>query len=451
MSGSTQDPRNEVPPDGLVLLDDAIPDPELLSFSEEEERLRRQAVDPELPVAERVEAYEGIVDLEVGDTNLVRARNVERETGTRQLFLKFEGGNPTGTQKDRVAFALAHDALRRGFATCGNFGAALSFAASLAGLRCLVFVPTGYRTRRLNEIGSYGAEIVRSEGDYETAVRRSVERAAGEELYDANPGGANTPLQLRAYAAIADEIYDELRDAPAAVAVPVSNGTTLAGIYRGFRSLYQRGRTSRMPRMIAGSSFGKNPIVRSFARGLEWCEDLEPGRVKETAVNEPLINWHAFDGDLALQAVRRSGGQAGNASDREMMAHARLLRTKEGLQVLPASTAGLAVLLRMHREQPLVGDRHVAEPPSSTARAPSTHRTARQRMDSFAGRRDITCSRSSTRVTQVAMRGRCWTVRAREFRSSAASRRPSGRPSRVIKSRRISSSGWRPTADGSRR
>jgi threonine synthase len=365
MSGSTQDPRNEVPPDGLVLLDDAIPDPELLSFSEEEERLRRQAVDPELPVAERVEAYEGIVDLEVGDTNLVRARNVERETGTRQLFLKFEGGNPTGTQKDRVAFALAHDALRRGFdaitvATCGNFGAALSFAASLAGLRCLVFVPTGYRTRRLNEIGSYGAEIVRSEGDYETAVRRSVERAAGEELYDANPGGANTPLQLRAYAAIADEIYDELRDAPAAVAVPVSNGTTLAGIYRGFRSLYQRGRTSRMPRMIAGSSFGKNPIVRSFARGLEWCEDLEPGRVKETAVNEPLINWHAFDGDLALQAVRRSGGQAGNASDREMMAHARLLRTKEGLQVLPASTAGLAVLLRMHREQPLVGDRYVA-------------------------------------------------------------------------------------------
>ena len=55
------------------------------------------------------------IDSEVGDTTLTRARNVEREVGVRQIFLKFEGGNPTGTQKDRIAFAVCHDALRRGF------------------------------------------------------------------------------------------------------------------------------------------------------------------------------------------------------------------------------------------------------------------------------------------------------------------------------------------------
>ena len=90
----------------------------------------------------RLEAFEDIVDSEVGDTQLVRARNIERHVGLRQIFLKFEGGNPTGTQKDRIAFAQAMDALRRGYdtvtvATCGNYGAAVSLAASLAGLRCL--------------------------------------------------------------------------------------------------------------------------------------------------------------------------------------------------------------------------------------------------------------------------------------------------------------------------
>jgi threonine synthase len=348
-----------------VLLDEARPDPELLTFGEEEERLRRLAADSGRTLPERVSAFEGIADLEVGDTNLVRARNLERETGMRQLYLKFEGGNPTGTQKDRIAFAVCHDALRRGFdtvtvATCGNFGAALSFAASLAGLRCVVFVPTGYHTRRLEEILSYGAEIVRSEGDYETAVQASGQVAAEHDLYDANPGGENAHLQLVAYAMIATEIYDELRDAPAAVAIPVSNGTTLAGIYRGFRSLYQRGRTSRIPRMVAGSSSGKNPIIRAFLRDLERCEDLDPAKIRETAVNEPLINWHAYDGDVALEAIRKSGGWAGYASDRQMQRQASLLRAREGLQPLPASTAGLAVLASRARETPLPGDRYVA-------------------------------------------------------------------------------------------
>ena len=106
-------------------------------------------------------------------------------------------------------------------------------------------------------------------GDYESVVDVSRRRADQDEVYDANPGGANTALQLRAYGEIAYEIYDELRDAPAAVAVPVSNGTTLAGIHKGFVSLYRRGKTSRIPKMVAGSSFGKNPIVQANARRLE--------------------------------------------------------------------------------------------------------------------------------------------------------------------------------------
>jgi len=145
-----------------TILDGAIGDPNALTT--EIENQRRVAADAEQPLDHRLEAYEDIIDSEVGDTTLVRARNVERTMGIRQLFLKFEGGNPTGTQKDRIAFAQAMDALRRGFeaitvATCGNYGVALATAAKLAGLRCVIFIPEGYHTKRIDEIRALQADI----------------------------------------------------------------------------------------------------------------------------------------------------------------------------------------------------------------------------------------------------------------------------------------------------
>jgi threonine synthase len=325
---------------------------------------KRIAVDQTRPLHHRLEAYEDIMESEVGDTNLARARNIEREMGLRQIYLKFEGGNPTGTQKDRIAFAQVLDAMRRGFdaitlATCGNYGVAVALAASMAGLQCLIYIPEGYHTNRVQEMTDLGAQIVRATGDYEQAVTISRKHAEAEEIYDANPGGANTALQLKAYGEIAYEIYDELRDAPAAVALPVSNGSTLAGVYRGFLSLYRRGKTSRMPRMVAGSSHRKNPIIRAFQKNTPGCEDLKPEQIRETAVNEPLINWHALDGNQALEAVRKTQGWCADASDKSMLAYARLLREKEGFSVLPASTAGLNALLEQHRRELLPGDRYV--------------------------------------------------------------------------------------------
>lgn len=313
---------------------------------------------------ERLEAYEDIIDSEVGDTAFIRARNLERETGLHQIFLKFEGGNPTGTQKDRIAFAQAMDALRRGFdtitvATCGNFGVAQALAASLAGIRCVIYIPGNYHTRRSKEIEALGADIIRVPGDYEGTVKVSSERAEKEDWYDANPGGSNNMMQLVAYGGISYEIYDELGDAPAAVAAPVSNGTTFAGVFKGFASLHRRGKTSRMPRMVAGSSFRKNPIVQAALKNKPACEDLVPEKIRETRINEPLINWHAIDGNLALKAIRETNGWAGDASDKSMRRYSRLIREREGLDVLPASTAGLIALIEQHKRNPLPNDRYV--------------------------------------------------------------------------------------------
>jgi threonine synthase len=329
------------------------------------ERQRQLAGNKEQPLDVRLEAFEDIVDSEIGDTVLARARNIEREFGLRQIYLKFEGGNPTGTQKDRIAFAQAMDALRRGFeamtvATCGNYGVAIALSASLAGLESIIYIPDGYHTKRIQEMIAYGAKIIRISGDYENAVVASSEHAEKEDIYDANPGGNNTDLQLKTYGGIAYEIYDELRDAPAAVAVPVSNGSTLAGIYKGFVSLYRRGKTSRIPRLVAGSSHGKNPIVTAFMKNASRCDDLAPERIRETRVNEPLINWHSIDGDHALEAVRETGGWAANTSDRSMLSFSRMIRNLQGFNVLPASTAGLIALLDRHKKEPFTGDRYVA-------------------------------------------------------------------------------------------
>lgn len=338
--------------------------PEQYSLQEELKQQYQLILDKSTSLEERLEAFEFISDSEVGDTPLIRARNLEREVGIRQIYLKFEGGNPTGTQKDRIAFAQCADALRRGFegiclATCGNYGSACSLAAKFAGLKCHIYIPESYHSRRIKEMEQLGAQIFRVSGDYEEAVWQAQAAAREMEWYDANPGGDNTPLQMKAYGEIAYEIYDELRDAPRAVAVPVSNGTVLAGIYKGFLSLYRRGKTSRLPMMVAGSAFKKNPIVQSFLKNERICTDLNPLQIKETSINEPLVNWHSFDGDVCLNAIRGTGGWARDVTDKRLMDLTRLLLQKEGLNVLPAATAGLAALAEPPRPELIANDRFV--------------------------------------------------------------------------------------------
>ena len=122
-----------------------------IKISKEIKGLSEMVTDESLSIIDRIESFEDITSLEVGDTSLNRARNLERELNIRQLYIKYEGENPTGTQKDRIAFAQVHDSLRRDYniisvATCGNYGVAISFAAYLAGLKCKVFIPETYHT-----------------------------------------------------------------------------------------------------------------------------------------------------------------------------------------------------------------------------------------------------------------------------------------------------------------
>ena len=332
--------------------------------SKETRELSEYVKNPQYSLMDRLESFEDIINIEVGDSSLLRAKSLERDYDIRQLYLKTEGDNPTGTQKDRIAFAQVYDALRREFdtislATCGNYGSAIALASNLAGLQCKIYIPESYHTARIKEMEDHGCEIIRLKGKYEDNVIESSKLATKNHWYDANPGGANTPLQIQAYSHIAYEIYDQLRDAPKICAVPISNGTLLAGIYRGFVTLFKRGKTSRIPLMLGASSTRKNPIVYSFNKGLDRCEDLDPAQIKETILNEPLINWHSFDGDEALYAIKQSNGNAYNVSDEEMKYMSKYLLAKEYKSILPASTAGLIGLLKLHDKSALEPDRYV--------------------------------------------------------------------------------------------
>ncbi|NWF94788.1 MAG: pyridoxal-phosphate dependent enzyme [Candidatus Thorarchaeota archaeon] len=304
----------------------------------------------------------------VGSSLLIESRNVARYVGVEKLYLKFEGGNPTGTQKDRISLALAEKAKLEGFdsiatASCGNFGAAIAYAAKLWELKSHIFIPKDYHLPkdRVKRMLDSGAEIHYEEGQYEDLVIRSSELCREYGWFNANPGVDGVKeLSIREYAEISMEIFRELRRAPDYVFVPVGNGTTLAGVYEGFKKLHESGKIPLVPRIVATSTRRGNPIVKSYKLKSRRMIDLGRDEIRESRVNEPLTNWHSFDGQEALDAIYESGGFAEYASDTKMIEFARLLRQEEGLNVLPASASTLAVMNDLADSKVTVMGRFVA-------------------------------------------------------------------------------------------
>lgn len=303
---------------------------------------------------------------DAGSTLFSRSRNLETALGLRSIYLKFEGSNPTGTQKDRIARYCYDDAHKQGFetitvATCGNFGASLSWACSHNGIRPAVFVPSDYHTPRIVEMEKLGARIIRVPGDYEDAVVASRQAAREYGWYDANPGSDDQwEISRRGYGRIAHEIVADLGRMPDTVAVAVGNGTTLAAVYDGFRQVALERNLTTLPRMVAASTPRGNPIIKSWKLGLKECVDLKPEELRETEVNEPLVNWHSFDGQKALDAIYESNGFAAYATDTDMRRLTTLTRSLEGISVMTASTAALVALQKGAKNGLLKEGIHVA-------------------------------------------------------------------------------------------
>ena len=294
----------------------------------------------------------------VGDTIFLEARNLAPLIGCERVYLKFEGSNPTGTQKDRIAMVLADQAVVTGSegiatATCGNFGVAIAYAAKHYEINAHIFIPKKYDVPkdRVKRIESFGAHLYLVDGYYEDAVIHSTEIANDNNWFNANPGTEGvTEIAIATYSEIAVEIWRDLRRVPNYIFCPVGNGTTLSGIYSGFKKLYLTGKTMSIPKIVATSTRHGNPIIKSFKNTTRIISDLNHEEVRETKINEPLTNWRAFDGQLALDTIYESNGFADYASDAKMMEFSKLVRTEEGLSVLPAAASTLAVMESLGKE-----------------------------------------------------------------------------------------------------
>ncbi|MEM0467279.1 MAG: pyridoxal-phosphate dependent enzyme [Candidatus Thermoplasmatota archaeon] len=294
----------------------------------------------------------------VGHTLFTRTRNIERILGFKNIYVKFEGSNPTGTQKDRISQYHIQQALQQHaqgitVGTCGNYGMSLAYFAKLVGLKTSILIPEKYflSPRRKLELKKLGAEIISVDGKYEDAVEESRRLAKHEHLYDANPGSGSDGW--KGYKPIAYEIVQQLGRVPTAVSVPVGNGTTLLGIYHGFKDLLTRGVIDSMPYLVGASTPGGNPIVKSFKEHRSKTQDLLPTELKETAINEPLISYHSYDGDEALQAIYETNGWADYASDTKMLHYHKVLRDQEGINVLPASASAVEALIKFKQHRQL--------------------------------------------------------------------------------------------------
>jgi threonine synthase len=287
-------------------------------------------------------------DSDPGGTPVFRAKHLERLFSFKKIFLKFEGVNPSGTHKDRAALRHVKYAIEQGYdaisiGTCGNYGVAMSYYSGLFGLKAEVYVPERYHSPKIATMKHNGAVVNEVPGAYEDAVEMSREIAMDNNWYDGNPGNSTTNLSYDAYSRISYELYQQFGRAPDAVAIPVGNGTTLAGMYIGFVNLRKAGLTDRIPRILGASTTGGNPVVKAFKDG-GVLRDLKPENLRESLVNEPLIALHAYDGDVALKAIKDTNGYAEYISDSRMLFYKRMLKKEMGINALPASTAPLEAI-----------------------------------------------------------------------------------------------------------
>lgn len=291
------------------------------------------------------------------NTPLLKASNLSEKLMPERtiLYLKWEANNPTRTHKDRAAYNQVLNAVLRGYkvvtvGTCGNFGVSIAYYAYMFNIKAVVYIPASYSNMRLKEMLKYGAEIVYVDGEYEDTVKISRENALKNGWYDANPGSVNDMVNVDSFSVIALEIFKTLRIVPSVVTVPVGNGTTLAGIYRGFKSIHERYNVP-LPVIVGATTSGGNQILESWRRG----EVVYLNNLHETWVNEPLVSRESFNCREALRAVRETGGKIYAYDDNELLAMTDIISKLEYVSPLPASSSSILAALDFAREEGILG------------------------------------------------------------------------------------------------
>ena len=286
-----------------------------------------------LPISETTP----IISLNEGSTPLIHSPRLS-ERAEAEVFVKYEGLNPTGSFKDRGMTVAVSKALERGARTAicastGNTSAAAAAYAARAGILCAVLLPAGkIASGKLVQAYLYGARVIALRGSFDDALRLVRELGGLEGIAIVN---SINPDRIEGQKTAAFEIIEELGDAPDLHVLPVGNAGNITAYWKGYREFFAQGRATKLPRMMGFQASGSAPIFHNRI--------IESPNTVATAIRigNPA-SWQS-----ATSALQESHGAIGIVTDRDILAAQSWLAKSEGIFVEPASAASVAGLFQL--------------------------------------------------------------------------------------------------------
>lgn len=288
-----------------------------------------------LPVTDRTP----VVALGEGNTPLIHAKRLARKIDPRiDLYLKFEGANPTGSFKDRGMTLAISKALEAGAkavicASTGNTSASAAAYGARAGLAVYVLIPAGkIALGKLSQAMMHRATVIQIEGNFDQALAIVKDLAAAYPIELVN---SINPFRIEGQKTAAMEVCDQLGGAPSVHVLPVGNAGNITAYWRGYKEYRDSGQASRAPRVMGFQAAGAAPIVLGHI--------VEDPQTVATAIRigNPA-SWKA-----ALQAVEESSGRIDMVTDEEILQAYGLVAAEEGVFCEPASAASVAGVIKL--------------------------------------------------------------------------------------------------------
>lgn len=285
-----------------------------------------------------VDEFTPIVTLNEGNTPLIKADNLARKLELdAEIYLKFEGSNPTGSFKDRgmtMAVTKAKEAGSNAIicASTGNTSASAAAYGARAGLKTYVLIPDGYiALGKLSQAMMYGAEIIAIQGNFDQALE--VVRKISEE-YPITLVNSVNPYRIEGQKTGAFEICDALGQAPDYHFIPVGNAGNITAYWKGYKEYNEKGKINNLPKMMGFEAEGAAAIVRGE-------RIMNPETIATAIRIGNPASW-----EKAEAARDESKGTISSVNDDEIMAAYKLIANCEGVLAEPASAASVAGLIK---------------------------------------------------------------------------------------------------------
>lgn len=287
-----------------------------------------------LPVTESTP----IVTLNEGNTPLIKAENLAKKIGIdAEIYLKFEGCNPTGSFKDRGMTMAVTKAKESGSgaiicASTGNTSASAAAYGAKAGLKTYVLIPDGYiALGKLSQAMMYGAEIIAIQGNFDRALE--VVREISDK-YPITLVNSVNPYRIEGQKTGAFEICEALGQAPDYHFIPVGNAGNITAYWKGYKEWHELGKIPALPKMMGFEAEGAAAIVKGE-------RIMNPETIATAIRIGNPASWK-----FAEAARDESNGMINFVTDEEIVKAYKLIASCEGVLAEPASAASVAGLIK---------------------------------------------------------------------------------------------------------